>query len=144
MTISKDQSIITQVAAKIAADLTPKGDDVMTNISNWVMAFDACTEALFAKHEFTAEQTSTQPEQNNAVANATALIAEAFPTSTPAGFTVNIKGKQHGPIPEWLVTACQRDGVREVWDNRDGLAANPKRPWFKAVNGDQAYWAPRK
>jgi hypothetical protein len=28
-TISKDQSIITQVAAKIAADLTPKTDDIM-------------------------------------------------------------------------------------------------------------------
>jgi hypothetical protein len=27
-TVSKDQSIITQVAAKIAADLTPKTDDL--------------------------------------------------------------------------------------------------------------------
>jgi hypothetical protein len=30
-----------------------------------------------------------------------------------------------------------------VWDNRNGLAANPKRPWFKDANGDKAFWAPK-
>jgi hypothetical protein len=30
-----------------------------------------------------------------------------------------------------------------VWDNRDQLAANPKRPWFKDANGDKAFWAPK-
>jgi hypothetical protein len=143
MTISKDQSIITQVAAKIAAELTPKGDDVMTNISNWVMAFDACTDALLSKHDMDANAPAVS--EANAVANAIAMVTEAFPntTSSTSTFDVRIKGKQHGPIPEWLGEACRRDGVTEVWDNRDGLAANPKRPWFKAVNGDQAYWAPR-
>ena len=52
-TISKDQSIITQVAAKIAADLTPKTDDIMLNIANWAMAFDATTDALLQKHGMT-------------------------------------------------------------------------------------------
>ena len=49
-TISKDQSIITQVAAKIAADLTPKTDDLQTNVGNWVVAFDVTLEALLDKH----------------------------------------------------------------------------------------------
>ena len=34
MTISKDESIITQVAAKIAADLIPPDTDVNMNIAN--------------------------------------------------------------------------------------------------------------
>ena len=52
-------------------------------------------------------------------------------------------GKQHGDIPEWLITACRRDGVSKVYDNRDGLAVNAKRPWFKSVVGEKAYWAPK-
>jgi hypothetical protein len=64
--------------------------------------------------------------------------------SAPAGgFQVRIKGKQHGPIPAWLHSECAKVGVTEVWDNRDGLSANPKRPWFKAVTGDSAFWEPR-
>lgn len=146
--ISKDQSIITQVAAKIAADLTPKTDDIMTNIANWVLAFDATTEALLGVHGMSKDTSTTSgfaTEQE-----ATQSLQEAFGatevTSMPqaGGFQVRIKGKQHGPIPAWLNEECAKVGVTEVWDNRDGLAANPKRPWFKAVQGDKAFWEPRK
>lgn len=148
-TISKDQSIITQVAAKIAADLTPKTDDLNTNITNWVIAFEATTEALLGAH-------GMSPASQVAVAEQ--MITEAFTAtavSTPApapqwaqeavsgGMSVRIKGQQHGPIPAWLAAECAKKGVTEVWDNRDGLTANPKRPWFKAVQGDAAFWEPR-
>lgn len=143
MSISKDQSIVTQVAAKIAADLTAKTDDTMTNVSNWIQAFDAVTEALLQLHGFNAEAPVTQEQ---AVAN----VMQAFPTATvtnttapTGGWQVRIKGKQHGPIPEWLPAMCAAKGVTEVWDNRDGLSANPKRPWFKSTNTDDAFWAPR-
>lgn len=152
--ISKDQSIITQVAAKIAADLTPKSDDVLINIANWAIAFDATAEALLEKHGM---KILGDEELNVAVAT-------AFPNSTPVatvqykapawaqeqasapaqGFTVRIKGTQHGPIPDWLQTECAKKGVTEVWDNRDGLSINPKRPWFKSTSGNDAFWAPRK
>jgi hypothetical protein len=56
---------------------------------------------------------------------------------------VSIKGNQWGPIPDWLVLEAAQAGVNQVWDNRDQLAANPKRPWFKDVNGDKAFWAPK-
>jgi hypothetical protein len=154
-TISKDQSIITQVAAKIAADLTPKTDDVNTNIANWVLAFDATTEALLTVHGMTG-MTEEQAVQaivenfNGTVVNdpfnppAQQYVApQPAPTQFSGGFQVRIKGKQHGPIPAWLNDACAAKGVTEVWDNRDGLAANPKRPWFKAVNGDAAFWEPK-
>jgi hypothetical protein len=152
-TISKDQSIITQVAAKIAADLTPKTDDVNTNIANWVMAFDATTEALLGAHGMTSmtEEQAIQTIVENfngtvvdAPFNPPAQVQAPAQTYAPqGGFQVRIKGTQHGPIPAWLNDACAAKGVTEVWDNRDGLSANPKRPWFKAVNGDAAFWEPK-
>ena len=59
------------------------------------------------------------------------------------GDGVTIKGDQWGPIPDWLVLEAAQAGVTQVWDNRDQLAANPKRPWFKDANGDKAFWAPK-
>jgi len=59
------------------------------------------------------------------------------------GQGVTIKGDQWGPIPDWLVLEAAQAGVTQVWDNRNQLAANPKRPWFKDVNGDKAFWAPK-
>jgi len=145
-TISKDQSIITQVAAKIAADLTPKTDDIMLNIANWAMAFDATTDALLQKHGMTTggmtEQEVTQAVMSTFGATPLETPVQA-PQASSGGFQVRVKGTQHGPIPAWLHAECAKVGVSEVWDNRDGLQANPKRPWFKAVTGDKAFWEPR-
>ena len=63
--------------------------------------------------------------------------------SSAKGDGVTIKGDQWGPIPDWLVLEAAQAGVTQVWDNRNGLAANPKRPWFKDANGDKAFWAPK-
>ncbi len=63
--------------------------------------------------------------------------------SSAKGDGVTIKGNQWGPIPDWLVLEAAQAGVTQVWDNRDQLAANPKRPWFKDANGDKAFWAPK-
>jgi hypothetical protein len=145
-TISKDQSIITQVAAKIAADLTPKTEDVSKNLADFLVAFEVTTEALLKAHGMNA----ITDEQQFATA-----VTEAFPTATitpmaqpvaqtSGGFSVRIRGQQHGPVPEWLSSACMAKGVTEVWDNRDKLQENPKRPWFKSTNSEDAFWAPRK
>jgi hypothetical protein len=148
MTISKDQSIIMQVAAKIAADLTHRSDSTTANVVAWAEAYEAVVEVMLnsqgmavseAPAPAPVQQTPTQQARDEQ-----ALMA-SFPTATPVsgGFQVRIKGKQHGPLPEWLAEACLAKGVTEVWDNRDGLAANPKRPWFKATNGNDAFWPPR-
>jgi hypothetical protein len=145
--VSKDQSIILQVAGKIAADLTPKTEDINTNVSNWIMAFDAVSEGLFTSMGMTAgspeqvQQTVMDAFGATVVNTPTSMPTQSF--SQPTGGTVTVKGKQHGPLPEWLITECAKVGVNEVWDNRDGLAANPKRPWFKATVGDKAFWQPR-
>ena len=102
-TISKDQSIITQVAAKIAADLTPKTDDLQTNVGNWVVAFDVTLEALLDKHGMTGltdEQVVEVAQQvfpNSVVVTQTSAPQWATQQAQPqaSGFQVRVKGKQH-------------------------------------------------
>jgi hypothetical protein len=62
--------------------------------------------------------------------------------SSAKGDGVTIKGNQFGDIPDWLVLEAAQAGVTQVWDNRDKVAGT-KRPWFKDVNGDKAFWPPR-
>lgn len=144
MSVSKDHSIILQVAGKIAADLTPSSDDIMVNVANWNLAYDAISEALLTSMGMSAQQVEEAEQRVVDAFNATPVTSTHAPSASSGGFQVRIKGKQHGPIPEWLHSECAKKGVTEVWDNRDGLAANPKRPWFKAVNGDAAFWEPRR
>lgn len=138
--MDKDKSIITQVAAKIAAELTPKAGDVNTNISAFADAFDAVTELLLGAI-YGGSQAHYMPQQMEAQDVAT--VQRAFPEATEISGVI-VRGTQHGELPSWLITACKKDGITEVYDNRDGLASNPKRPWFKAVNDkEKAYWPPR-
>jgi hypothetical protein len=131
MAMDKDQSIITQVAAKIASELTINN----ANIAQFSENFDAVKELIMTA---IYGDKSAMPELESEI------ITKAFPTATEQAFTVTVKGQQHGPLPTWLLEACKRDGITEVYDNRDGLAQNPKRPWFKAVNDkEKAYWAPK-
>lgn len=160
MTISKDESIITQVAAKIAADLIPPDTDVNANITNWLIAFDAVREAMFEAHGSAPIPTAQQQVAPSHIADPVAAVNNVFPNTQPVAqpqfnqpmtnMSVAVKGTQHGPLPDWLVSQCAAAGVTQVWDNRDGLAQNPKRPWFKAADGtknargeDMAFWPPR-
>jgi hypothetical protein len=63
-------------------------------------------------------------------------------SSSAKGDGVTIKGNQFGDLPDWLVLEAAQAGVTQVWDNRDKVAGT-KRPWFKDVNGDKAFWPPR-
>ena len=126
--MDNSKAIITQVAAKIASELTVNGAQIGLFADNFEAVTELLMEAIYGGAQATPE----------------AMVAKAFPQATTTGFTVSIKNDQQGPIPEWLVSSCQRDGVTEVYDNRADLAANPKRPWFKAVNDkEKAYWPPK-
>lgn len=147
MNISKDESIITQVAAKIAADLVPDAGDINQNIAEWAIAFDAVLDAIKTAHNVAPAQAITGAFPGATVTSGPAPQAQA---QAPTNMTVQVKGTQHGPLPDWLLTECAANGVTSVWDNRDGLAINPKRPWFKAADGtknqrgdDMAFWPPR-
>ena len=158
--VSKDQSIIMQVCAKIASELTPKTDNLLSNIMAFAEAYDSVCDIILPSQGLSsanipavapAVATPVAQAQSfptpQAVAQEEATFTNAFPsattTSTGTGFTVRIKGEQHGPIPAWLNEACAVKGVNEVWDNRNTISANPKRPWFKSTTGNDAFWAPR-
>lgn len=154
--VSKDQSIIMQVCAKIASELTPKTDNLSSNIMAFAEAYDSVCDIILPSQGLSSAnipavglvpmaQPVAQPQSfptPQAVVQDEAVFTNAFPTAT-TGFTVRIKGEQHGPIPAWLNDACAVKGVSEVWDNRNTVAANPKRPWFKSTTGNDAFWAPR-
>jgi hypothetical protein len=143
--MDKDRAIITQVSAKISADLVDKSAGTAEKLGEFALLFDSIN-SIMMETIYGAKAEATAIEQNNYVIEKVKeeLGATQVVTSANAPFTgVTIVGKQHGPIPEWLIKACKRDGVSKVYDNRDGLEANPKRPSFKAVDAEKAYWPPR-
>ena len=82
-------------------------------------------------------------EEMSKVQNTAAKMRIAQASSAKGdGQAVTIKGNQFGAIPDWLVLEAAQAGVTLVWDNRDKVAGT-KRPWFKDVNGDKAFWPPR-
>lgn len=169
--MNKDESIITQVAAKIAAELATsvKPDTIELATADWAVAFDIVRDSIFASINGNPVVTQPAPAPAQMAPNhitdvAMQQVQQVFPTAepqyqpapTPApattfnNLTVHVKGTQHGELPDWLITQCVAAGVTQVWDNRDGLAQNPKRPWFKAADGtknsrgdDMAFWPPR-
>ena len=134
--MDKDQAIITQVAAKIAADLTISGKSVADFTATFLDIKDVLFDVIYGESASTQTLTS-EPAQ-------VAAMQQTFPQATQQNFAVAVAGKQHGDLPNWLIDACKKDGITKVYDNRDGLSANPKRPWFKAVDDkEKAYWPPR-
>lgn len=136
--MDKDRAIITQVAAKIAAELVDKQAGTDAKVGEFATLFTSVKDIIF-------EAIGNQPTED---AKLYEFAKDTFSaTSTVSASTSNealqIAGKQHGDVPDWLIKACKRDGVSKVYDNRDGLSVNPKRPWFKAVDADKAYWPPR-
>ncbi len=137
--MNKDRAIIVQVAAKIASELTNKNQDTDKILGDYTYLFTSLKDIILEE----------------CMVDAPAVIRETFPGAVEVpnnnqGFSattsdeITVVGQQHGELPQWLVTACRKDGVSRVYDNRDGLAQNPKRPWFKAVDDkEKAYWPPR-
>ena len=143
MAMDKDKSIITQVAAKIASDLAIHNISIDDFAEKFVGVTEVLYDAIYGPDMGEpVVQNGTVAIHTPDVAQVVAQVSNAFPTAS-VDSTVRVKGKQHGPLPEWLVANASKDGITEVWDNRDGLTENPKRPWFKSTTGNKAYWPPR-
>lgn len=156
--ISKDQSIVTQVAAKIASELT-NTTAIPERTAEAVQAlylshFDFVTELMNNTHGFNAVSTVTASEPmftTEPTTTVTTPIHQAFPTATYESHdAITVVGVQHGPLPTWLVDACAKQGVTSVYDNRNTANAENKRPLFKAADGKVndkgfpiAFWAPK-
>ena len=137
--MDKDRAIITQVAAKIAADLVNKEADTDAKLGEFTILFTSVKDIIFEVIE--GNNNAQIYEMTQRTFNATPV--DSGPPSAVVDGVLQIVGQQHGALPVWLIKACKRDGITKVYDNRDGLAVNPKRPWFKAVDADKAYWAPK-
>ncbi len=137
--MDKDRAIITQVAAKIAADLVNREADTDSKLGEFTTLFTSVKDIMFEVID------GAQPQAEIFEMTKKAFNATVVDSTTPStnNTPLQIVGKQHGDLPDWLIKACKRDGVTKVYDNRDGLSENPKRPWFRAVDGEKAYWAPR-
>lgn len=145
--ISKDQSIVTQVAAKIAAELIVKTEDTMKNVSEWLTAFDAVNEALMNAHATELIRDAFPGTTEVATKRATVTPNYSAPQPKSGTTDISVAGKQHGDLPNWLITACAKSGVSRVWDNRD-TAVGTKRPWFKQADAPEgvepaAFWPPK-
>lgn len=153
--ISKDQSIVTQVAAKIAAELTIKSNtdggagqnSLEATLTDWEMAFNFVSEALMKAHA--VEVIKGVFPNATEVSNTRPTFTATTTTTTTSGGGVMVAGTQHGDLPSWLLSACAKAGVTKVWDNRD-TAVGTKRPWFKSADGTMsekgepiAFWPPK-
>lgn len=139
--ISKDQAIIMQVAAKIAAELIIKSENVEATCSDWEMAFNYVNDKL------QTENGIDMIKESFPATTVTSTIESTVPSPVAKISAVKVVGTQHGDLPNWLIAACQKAGVGRVWDNRD-KAVGTKRPWFKqadAVEGQEpaAFWPPK-
>jgi hypothetical protein len=157
--ISKDESIVTQVAMKAAVDLviglTPKEADLTAVLSDVAVAFQSLRTQLADVHNEDGLMIAFGP--------GTQVVAEtAAPTSyaapAPVGEVTIVlskdqkdKGYQPEPLPSWAIAAAKKAGVAKVFDNRL-TAVNTKRPWFKeALSKEQqdagkeptAFWPPK-
>ena len=99
----------------------------------------------FPRHNFAGTDVNKRPsrEEMSKVQNTKPKMRiTQSPSAMASANGVTIKGNQYGDIPDWLVLEAVQAGVTQVWDNRDKVAGT-KRPWFKDVNGDKAFWPPR-
>lgn len=142
--MSKDESIVSQVAAKIAADLIPSSNDLNDSLSDWATAYHFIKDALFTDMGFgTSVAAAPTAPASYTVDQAVTSLEQSMGAVAVA--TVRVKGDQHGPLPDWLFVEASRAGVTEVYDNRNSLAENPKRPWFRGTGGKDApaFWPPK-
>lgn len=147
MTITKEDSIVTQVAAKIAGEIAAAvpAQDLTDALSNYEIAFQFVKDSLFNAH--VGDATAAVQTAFAGTTVATAAAAPVSQTVAPAApGTLRIAGTQHGDLPAWLIKATLRDGVTEVWDNRD-KAVGTNRPHFKQAGVPSAdakgYWPPK-
>lgn len=142
---NRDISIVTQVAFKGAIELNPtfnSTDDAST--AQFESDFSYLTSSLLTAIRAGVGAQPTQVRNVEQVAN---VITAEF-GATPAPFSVEVVttkdgNGQQGPFPDWFIKAAAEKGVTKVYDNRHKLGENPKLPWFKSVDGDVPFWAPR-
>jgi hypothetical protein len=101
--MDKDRSIITQVAAKIASELTGNttGMNAEETVNRFTLIFvevkDVLMDSIYGEAANVEAATQTLESAFGEVKQ-----VESAPTS---GFNISVRGQQHGDIPNWLLAA---------------------------------------
>lgn len=134
------------------------GDTALLVGDLFIAASSAVLDQLGIEYEMT-EQGTIKEKQAPVVAVNTVQAAQDAAArhlgATPVTSNVKVMNAsdQDGPLDDWLIAACARDGVTAVWDNRR-QAKGTKKPWYtEAVargavgqgkdGSGKGYWPPR-
>lgn len=153
-----NDAIVTQTAAKIASELVSsvRHENLDGALADWQEAFDKVNDSIFAKIGL-SRQTEPWPvksgrdvpvvKSSDQIKMAMDDVRSGRPVSsmrTKDAPQVKVVGKVHGDVPAWLSRAAAKAGVSEVWDNRESLEENPKRPWFVSADANKTpFWPPK-
>ena len=130
----------------------------------FLSAQSAVLDQLQIEYEIDTDN-GTIVEKSSAPATVQSVVANSFGSNNvtveddPFGggggggdIRVMNPGDQQGPLPDWLISACKREGITAVWDNRS--KATGKQPLFKEAvprggvghgrDGEpKAFWPPK-
>lgn len=152
-----NDAIVTQTAAKIACDLVAsvKHETVKDALDSWEEAFTIVNDSVFGKIGRGSRTPSPVGggrevpviKGRDDIMSGIERVQQGRPVSSMKSNAVpqvSVKGKVTGDIPQWLHRAAAKAGVTEVWDNRDSLKENPKRPHFVSTDENKTpFWAPK-
>lgn len=146
--LDKDVSILTQVAFKGAVEATDAYDIASEEGQAYFEGvFSYLTESLITAVKAAVAEHATATNIPKGASTPPRSAAQAIKDElggTELPFAVTVKGTQHGPLPAWFVKEAESRGTTSVWDNRDQLAENNKRPWFRDTEDkDNCFWPPR-
>ncbi len=93
----------------------------------------------------------TEEISGQAQATGVAAVKEMFnATETAPASNLQVVGTQHDALPQWIISACAKNNVTKIYDNRDTANSENNRPWFKAADGSLnakgqpfAFWPPK-
>lgn len=133
------------------------GDTAVLIGDLFIAASSAVLDQLGIEYEMTEQgvirETGTPAVTVTTVQAAEQAAARHLGASPVTMVKVMNAADQDGPLDDWLLAACQRDGITAVWDNRR-QAKGTKKPWYtEAVprggtghgkdGSGKGYWPPR-
>lgn len=156
--LERDASIVAQVALKAAVDMSK---DLVLDDENdqarFVVRFEFLADILFDKVAEAAKQHATPvastrqpfaPKQPFTATQRRKPQPTSWDDDDDGG--IEVLNEQAGPLPSWLISACRKAGVTQVYDNRAELSPGSRSPHFRAADGATdrngralAFWPPK-
>jgi hypothetical protein len=162
--MNTDQKIVTQVAAKIAADLVPiikpkdteailvafneLFDGILNKMNEVINIDEVVGVAPSGGRSINIIKSQDEIKSDLMTMTAGSGVTESMVQSSrpikKADSKVAIKGASNGDVPVWLTRAASKAGVSEVFDNRDSATVENRRPHFVSTDASKkGFWPPK-